>query len=54
MSAPRSGSTGVKTSSRAALGRVRYWWQNHPMAGLTAGWIAIGLVGWRVWIAFND
>jgi hypothetical protein len=53
MSAPGSGSTGVKTSSRAALGRGRYWWQSHPMAGLTAGWVAIALVGLWVWSAFN-
>ena len=35
----------------ATLGRIRYWWQTRPMAGLTVGWIAIGLIGWRVWIA---
>jgi hypothetical protein len=35
------------------LGRVRYWWQSHPMAGLTAGWIAIGLAGGWAWAALN-
>lgn len=35
------------------MGRIRYWWQARPMAGLTVGWITIALVGWRVWTAFN-
>jgi hypothetical protein len=39
----------VKTSSGAALGRIRYWWQAYPMAGLTVGWIAIAAVVWRLW-----
>jgi hypothetical protein len=41
----------VKASSRAAVGRIRYWWQARPMAGLLVGWIAIALIGWRVWAA---
>jgi hypothetical protein len=47
------GSFSVKTSSRAAVGRIRYWWQAHPMVGLAAGWIAITLIAWRVWTALN-
>jgi hypothetical protein len=47
------GSLNVKASSRAAGGRIRYWWQARPMIGLLAGWIAIALVGWRVWIVLN-
>jgi hypothetical protein len=43
----------VKTSSGAALGRGRYWWQAHPMASLIAGWAVIALIGWRAWTAFN-
>jgi predicted negative regulator of RcsB-dependent stress response len=38
-------------TSEAALGRIRYWWQTRPMAGLTVGWIVIILIGWRVWAA---
>ncbi len=41
----------VRTSSET--GRIRYWWQARPMAGLLAGWIAIGLIGWRVWAALS-
>lgn len=44
----------VRPSPEAALSHVRYWWQTRPMAGLTVGWIAIALVGWRVWEAFNS
>jgi hypothetical protein len=43
----------VRASSRTAVGRIRYWWQAHPMVGLAAGWIAITLIGWRVWAALN-
>lgn len=39
----------MRTSSGMVFGRVRYWWQTRPMAGLTVGWIAIALVAWRVW-----
>ena len=41
----------MKASSEAAGGRVRYWWQARPMTGLTVGWAAIALVGWRIWAA---
>jgi hypothetical protein len=44
----------VRASSGAAARRGRYWWQAYPMAGLTVGWIAIALIGWRVWTAFNS
>ncbi len=43
----------VKTSSEAAQGRIRYWWQARPMTGLLAGWLAIALVGWRLWSGLN-
>jgi predicted negative regulator of RcsB-dependent stress response len=43
----------VRSSSRADVGRIRYWWQAHPMVGLLAGWIAITLIAWRVWSALN-
>jgi len=43
----------VKLSTGAAVVRIRYWWQAHPMAGLLAGWIAIALIGWRVWAALH-
>jgi hypothetical protein len=39
---------GVKTSSRTTVHRARYWWQARTMAGLTVGWIAIALGGWRI------
>ena len=44
----------VRPSSEPALGRIRHWWQARPMAGLAAGWIAIALVGWRVWSVLNS
>jgi hypothetical protein len=37
----------VQTSSGG--GRVRHWWQARPMAGLIVGWVAICVIGWRVW-----
>jgi hypothetical protein len=43
----------VRISSGAAVVRIRYWWQAHPMAGLLAGWVAIALIGWRVWAALH-
>lgn len=43
----------MSASSRAAVGRIRYWWQARPMIGLLVGWVAIALVGWRVWSALN-
>ncbi|WP_165189074.1 hypothetical protein [Caulobacter soli] len=43
----------MKTSSEAAQGRIRYWWQARPMTGLLAGWLAIALVGWRLWSGLN-
>ncbi|MBO9708823.1 MAG: hypothetical protein J7521_11480 [Caulobacter sp.] len=42
----------MKGRHGAVLGGVRYWWQDHPMAGLTIGWIAIGLLAWRLYTAF--
>jgi hypothetical protein len=47
------GSLKVRGSSRATAGRWRYWWQTRPLTGLLAGWLAIALVGWRVWSALN-
>ena len=44
----------MRTTSRASLGHIRYWWQAHPMTGLLVGWIAIALIGWRVWSALNS
>ncbi|MBO9710640.1 MAG: hypothetical protein J7521_20755 [Caulobacter sp.] len=43
----------MSASSKTVGGRIRYWWQAHPMVGLAAGWIAIALVGWRVWSALS-
>jgi hypothetical protein len=43
----------VGTSSRTTDRHRRHWWQARPMIGLLAGWLAIALIGWRVWSALN-
>jgi hypothetical protein len=43
----------MKPSPGTAHGGIRYWWQTRPIAGLMAGWVAIALVGWRVWAVLN-
>jgi hypothetical protein len=29
------------------------WWQARPLAGLVVGWLAIGVLVWQFWTAFN-